>query len=232
VSSQAAWAILLAILARMLLATPVALSSGPPGGRWPAGSPMANAAGATGPATASRATTVGSRLRPPSAAGYPYASATCEFGSAGGPHCTNPRNSGDLYDWGYAGTAGQPFQPSDPWGYEYRNCTSYVAWRLTQAGVPVSLFRDLGNASQWIVRVAGKRGVVVNQTPSPGAVAVWVVSSGVGHVAWVDSARPGVAGVTVTVSDYNYDGTGAFDTHAVTTPPSAYIHFPRGATPR
>jgi surface antigen len=223
VSSQAARAILLAILARMLLATPVALSSGPPGGLRPAESPMASV---TGPGAA-RGAAVGSRLTP-SVAGYPYASATCEFGSAGGPHCVNPRNSGDLYDWGYAGAAGQPFQPSDPWGYEYRNCTSYVAWRLARAGVPVSLFRDLGNASQWIARVAGKRGVVVNQIPAPGAVAIWVVSSGVGHVAWVDSARSGTAAVAVTVSDYNYDGTGAFDTHVVTVPPSGYIHFPRG----
>ena len=112
----------------------------------------------------------------------------------------------------------------DPWGYEYRNCTSYVAWRLSRARVRVALFSDLGNASQWLQGVAGERGVVVNRVPSPGAVAVWVVSSGVGHVAWVDSAGP--AGVSV--SDYNYAGTGAFATHVVTTPPDAYIHFPAG----
>jgi surface antigen len=162
-------------------------------------------------------------LSPP---GYPYASASCEFGAAGGPHCANPRDPGDLYDWGYAGTAGGHFRPSDPWGYEYRNCTSYVAWRLARAGVRVSLFRDLGNASQWIASVARERGVVVNRIPSPGTVAVWVVSAGVGHVAWVDSVRPAATGVTVTVSDYNYARTGAYATHVVTTPPTGYIHFP------
>ncbi len=72
--------------------------------------------------------------------------------------------------------------------------------------------------------------MVVNQVPAPGAVAVWVISGGVGHVAWVDSTRPGAAGVTVTVSDYNYDGTGAFATHVVTSPPSGYLHFPRTGT--
>jgi surface antigen len=136
-----------------------------------------------------------------------------------------------LYDWGYGGTSGQPFRPSDPWGYEYRNCTSYVAWRLARARVPASLFRDLGNATQWIAGVAGKRGVVVNRVPAPGAIAVWVVSAGVGHVAWVDAARPGPTGVTVTVSDYNYDGTGALATHVVTSPPTAYIHFTGGDPP-
>ncbi|HEY6787287.1 MAG TPA: CHAP domain-containing protein, partial [Trebonia sp.] len=213
--SPGAWAVLLAILARMLLVPPVAVPSGLPAGLWPAGSP----AGARRAAPASYPGA-------PALPGYPYAGATCEFGAAGGPQCVNPRDSGDLYDWGYAGPAGQPFRPSDPWGYEYRNCTSYVAWRLARAGVPASLFRDLGNASQWIADVAGKQGVVVNRVPAPGAIAVWVVSAGVGHVAWADSVRPGATGVTVTVSDYNYDGTGTFATHVLASPPTAYIHFP------
>jgi surface antigen len=128
-----------------------------------------------------------------------------------------------LYNWGYRdGPAGE-FRPSDPWGYEYRNCTSYVAWRLSRAGVTTVLFTGLGNASQWIDSVAGEPGVVVNEVPAPGAIAVWVISAGVGHVAWVDSVRDG--GTAITVSDYNYAGTGAFATHRVTSPPSAYIHF-------
>jgi surface antigen len=67
--------------------------------------------------------------------------------------------------------------------------------------------------------------VVVNHVPAPGAIAVWVVSTGVGHVAWVDSLRDG--GSAVIVSDYNYDGTGAYATHLVTSPPTAYVYFPR-----
>jgi surface antigen len=231
--SRSAWVILLAILARMLLAPPVADLSRVPGGRWPTVSPAGTGtlAGASGPGGAGSLDGAGTtmpegRQDPPSSSGYPYASATCEFGAAGGAQCANPRDLGDLFDWGYAGSAGRPFRASDPWGYEYRNCTSYIAWRLSRAGVPASLFRDLGNASQWVSGVTGKRGVVVNQTPSPGAIAVWVVSAGVGHVAWVDSVRPGAASATVTVSDYNYAGTGAFATHLVTSPPSDYIHFP------
>ena len=40
---------------------------------------------------------------------YPYANAVCQFGSAGGAHCTNPSNSKDLYDWGY--WSGSTFRP-------------------------------------------------------------------------------------------------------------------------
>jgi surface antigen len=159
--------------------------------------------------------------------GYPYSTAPCEFRVAGGPDCADPHDRGDMYDWGYPGAGG--FRAGDPWGYEYRNCTSYVAWQLSQSGVQPVLFSDLGNATAWIASVAGESGVVVNRVPSPGAVAVWAVAAGVGHVAWVDSVRRADGGtMTVTVSDYNYAGTGTFATHAVTVPPSGYIHFPRG----
>lgn len=159
-----------------------------------------------------------------SAAGYPYARAVCEFGAAGGSYCVNPRDASDMFDWGY--WRHRKFRPSDPWGYEYRNCTSYVAWRLARAGVPASLFSDLGNASQWIASVRGEPGVRVNHTPSPGAVAVWDFR-GVGHVAWVVSVR----GSRVTVVDYNYGGTGAYDLHVIGSRPTGYIHFPRLARP-
>ena len=210
-ASPGAWAIAWVIVARVLWA--VLGHPGSPG--------LASGAGVTGhPAVASRHAVVSpaGHARP---GGYPYASATCEYGASGGPHCASPGDPGDLYNWGYR--QGPAFAGSDPWGYEYRNCTSYVAWRLYHAGVRATLFSDLGNASQWLASVAGEPGVVVSRVPSPGAVAVWVVSSGVGHVAWVDSVRSAV----VTVSDYNYAGTGAFDTHVVTTPPAGYIRFPR-----
>jgi surface antigen len=158
----------------------------------------------------------------PAVGGYPYAGAACEFGAVGGPDCANPGDPGDRYDWG-TGSGGE-FQPGDQWGYEYRNCTSYVAWRLARAGVRAALFRDLGDASKWLSGAVRQPGVTVSRVPSPGAVAVWVVSAGTGHVAWVDSVQGG----KVIVSDYNYAGTGAFATHEVTAPPAGYIRFPRG----
>jgi surface antigen len=186
---------------------------------------------AAAPGTAPRQALLEQTARRRGSGGYPYATAPCEFGAAGGPDCANPRDHGDSYDWGYRGPAG--FRPGDPWGYEYRNCTSYVAWQLSRSGVRPVLFSDLGNATAWITGTAGESGVTVNRVPSPGAVAVWVVAAGVGHVAWVDSVRRQADGeMTVTVSDYNYAGTGAFDTHVLTTPPSGYIHFPRATGAR
>jgi hypothetical protein len=153
-----------------------------------------------------------------SGARYPYVSAVCEYGRAGGPYCVDPRNPGNAYAWGYWRRG--RFDPGDPWGYEYRNCTSYVAWRLSRSGVPWSLFSDLGDASQWIAGVSGVAGVDVNHVPSPGAVAVWN-SAGVGHVAWVVA----VHGSRVTVDDYNYEGTGRLAQHVIGTRPSGYLHF-------
>lgn len=173
---------------------------------------LVHAMGAGHPSQAAAANTV--------QAGYPYASAVCEFGAAGGPDCVNPRDGDDMYDWGYW-WRGRKFGASDQWGYEYRNCTSYVAWRLSRAGVPTALFADLGNASQWIANVTGEPGVAVNGTPSPGAVAAWDWQ-GDGHVAWVVS----VHGSTVTVADYNHAGTGAYDEHVIGSRPTGYIHFP------
>jgi surface antigen len=162
---------------------------------------------------------------------YPYASAVCEFAAAGGPYCANPADpAGDLYDWGYWQDG--VFDFADRWGYEYRNCTSYVAWRLAASHVNAKLFRDLGNAAEWLGGVRDKAGVVINHTPSAGSVAVW--ESGLyGHVAWVDSVRHG----TVTVSDYNYAGTGSYAERRLDRAdgPLAYIHFPRqhvGAMPK
>jgi len=91
--------------------------------------------------------------------------------------------------------------------------------------VPSGLFTGLGDASRWIASVAREPGVMVDEVPAPGAVAVWVASAGVGHVAWVDSLRAG--GTQIVVSDYNDAGTGVFAAHLVTSPPTGYIHFPR-----
>ena len=154
--------------------------------------------------------------------GYKYADAVCEFTrqviSPTNPHCVNPSNPKDIYDWGYF--VGSTFQGSDPWGYEYRNCTSYVAWRLWKEGVNPQLFSELHNADQWLTGAATKPGVTEGTTPELGAVAVWN-SGRFGHVAFVESTSG-----SVTVSDYNYEGTGLYDPgHGLDSAPR-YIYFP------
>jgi CHAP domain len=91
--------------------------------------------------------------------------------------------------------------------------------------VSPSLFSGLGNADTWLSRAAKKTGVSEGSTPEPGAIAVWN-SPGVGHVAFVES----VTGGSVTVSDYNYAGTGMYNAgHGLATAPSGYIYFGAGS---
>lgn len=151
--------------------------------------------------------------------GYPWPTDTqapCEFGSNGGSSCTNPSNSGDLYDW-YVGSvpfSGNPCGGTSPSsqcfdgnGYEYRNCTSYTAWRLNQVGVPSSSVKRLGNGGQWYNNAPASE-----QSTTPAAWDAAVEPGTVGHVAFVES----VNGTQIKVSEYNEAGTGAGDTRTGT----------------
>lgn len=82
----------------------------------------------------------------------------------------------------------------DNWGYCYRQCTSYVAWKLYSTGKnPPKYYGDAGN---WILNAAGK--YETGSQPRPGAIAVW---SGFneGHVAYVEE----VNGNQVRISEFN-----------------------------
>jgi surface antigen len=177
---------------------------------------------------------VGTQFTAPIAAtadtgGYPWASAPCEWGSAGGATCTNPGHSTDAYDWywdengsgGYSG-AGELY---DQWGYGYRNCTSYLAWKVSQNayGMP----HGIGNANNWDDYFSS-HGVTVNGTPAVGAIAQTDAGS-FGHVAYVES----FGGGNVTVSEYNHDTHGNYDTRTVSATTFRYIHVKdlAGGTP-
>ena len=118
----------------------------------------------------------------------------------------------------------------DPWGFAARNCVSFVAYMVNQAGATfhgVKFTNDWdngapgldhwGNAYQWD-DYAKSIGYAVDNTPAVGAVAQWnenestqgVTAFGTGHVAYVTA----VAGDgTVTVEDYNnIGGAGQFGT--------------------
>lgn len=82
-------------------------------------------------------------------------------------------------------------------GYQYRNCTSYAAWKLSVAGR--TGFAYHGSAKKWV-----NYGTRVT-TPKAGDVAVFTTGTW-GHVAYVES----VSGSTVTISDYNKKGTGQY----------------------
>ncbi|MDA3769165.1 tape measure protein [Streptococcus thermophilus] len=91
---------------------------------------------------------------------------------------------------------------SDPWGYYFRECVSFVASRLANLGVNQRLFSHLGDGRQWInARVPHLR------RPKPGTVAVYnggPVSSN--HVDFVTA----VHGDTYDGEEYNFLGDGQY----------------------
>lgn len=137
--------------------------------------------------------------------GYPWADATLVRAAS--------------YDWGYrscqpamqaTGTCpghttskiGVRYYESDPWHYDVRNCTSYVAWRVFQefaVNIP-----SWGNAKDWDT-AAARAGYAVDSTPAVGSIAQW--ESYYGHVAYVVGVNDDGS---VNVEQYNKAGTGQF----------------------
>lgn len=94
--------------------------------------------------------------------------------------------------WTHAGSCGYG-DDIDNWGYCYRQCVSYVAWKLYATGRDVP--SRYGNAADWMWRTPlSKRGY----EPRVGAVAVW--GGWEGHVAYVEEVY---SNGQIRVSEYN-----------------------------
>ena len=127
----------------------------------------------------------------PGGGGYPWGNAYCVHTGQVGGACYN-------YDWYFNGS------PRDTWGYGYRNCTSWVAYKLALAGK--SGFSYLGNAAQWPSGAAA-RGISVSYGSGAQVGDAAVNPNGYyGHVMYVEA----VSGNTVVVSDYNRMGDGLY----------------------
>ncbi len=145
--------------------------------------------------------------------------AQAHAGTGGYPYWSydGPGSNAATYTW--TNSSGYGFSP---YGYAFRNCTDYVAWKLATAN-RFGDYRGLGNASGW-AGAARARGYHVNHSPAPGAVAWWGAElfHGFGHVAWVVNVYLG----SVEIAEYNHAGTGRFDTRRIPTrAPDAYVHF-------
>lgn len=143
------------------------------------------------------------------------------------------------YDWGYpvcqpamraanmcsghtSYKSGVKYYQSDPWHYDVRNCTSYVAWRVHRdTGINIP---GWGNANNWD-NAAARKGYKVDTTPAVGSIAVW--EPRLGHVAYVTQVA---ANGSVTVDQYNKAGKGEFSTRS-NVRASKYIHLSVAATP-
>lgn len=150
----------------------------------------------------------------------------------GGAHLSADAVGSD--DFPYRGIVGR----LDPWGFYTGYCTSFVAWRLAQAGIPFrgatlrgpsGQARLFGNAGDWDA-AARAIGFLVDNRPTPGAVAVWHGGQDgawpTGHVAYVTGVD---AAGGALVEEYNWGARFRYGTRATRT--ATYIHFTGAVTP-
>jgi surface antigen len=150
------------------------------------------------------------------------------------------------FDWGYkecqsamsvAGTCdsdnrikpstGVLYHESDPWKYDVRNCTSYVAWRINKEfGINIP---GWGDGSSWDT-AAHNAGYKVSgldaekKVPEAGDIAQWESN----HVAFVTSINPDGS---VNVAEYNHDEHGNFDTRGENPSQSGKMYYEKVSTP-
>ncbi|MCW2606966.1 MAG: N-acetylmuramoyl-L-alanine amidase [Frankiales bacterium] len=141
---------------------------------------------------------------------YPYRGAVCASTGSTSGSCPN-------YDWRVNGAE------FDPWGFAFRNCTSWVAWRMRNTN-GVDFFNGMrggrwGNANTWDDN-ARALGYAVDNRPAAGAIAQTDDGS-FGHVAWVAAVN---SDGSVVVEDYNYAGTGVFARRTVSAAAFRYLH--------
>ncbi len=134
----------------------------------------------------------GSQPGIPGGGNYPWGNAYCVHTGQVGGACYN-------YDWYFNGN------PWDPWQYGYRNCTSWVAYKLATDGK--SGFTGLGNANQWPGR-ASARGISVTYGSGAKAGDAVVNPAGFyGHVMYLEAV---LGDGRIVISDYNRAGDGLY----------------------
>ncbi len=144
----------------------------------------------------------------PGGGGYPWGNAYCKHTGKVGGACYN-------YDWVFNG------RDWDPWGMGYRNCTSWVAYKLAADGK--TGFTYLGNANQWPGGAAA-RGFDVSYGNGAREGDAAVNPNGYyGHIMYVEAV---LDANRVVVSDYNRMGDGLYRGSTVVNQSSlVFIHF-------
>lgn len=142
--------------------------------------------------------------------------------------------AGDPSKGGYPAYLANAAQDSiaDPWGMLNRECVSYTAWRVHQAGksmptnwvgwVGPEWYDYKGNAKFWPSN-ARSIGLTVDGNPgrgNDGTVAISMVGN-YGHAMYVESS----SGSSVYVSQYNYSQPGEYSEMWVSRSGLQFIHF-------
>ena len=110
-------------------------------------------------------------------------------------------------------------QEIDQWRMYSRQCTSFVAFRLSSVN-GFEIAKAYGNANEWGHR-ARREGYRVDNTPKIGSIA-WSTAGGYGHVAWVSN----VMGDNIEIEEYNYGYTGSYNKRIIkANTMTGFIHF-------
>ncbi|HEU5597907.1 TPA: choline binding-anchored murein hydrolase CbpD, partial [Streptococcus pneumoniae] len=99
-------------------------------------------------------------------------------------------------------------QEIDQWRMYSRQCTSFVAFRLSNVNgfeIPAAY----GNANEWGHR-ARREGYRVDNTPTIGSI-TWSTAGTYGHVAWVSN----VMGDQIEIEEYNYGYTESYNKRVI-----------------
>lgn len=130
------------------------------------------------------------QLKAQQAAAIAAASSGFTYGGGGG------------YPWAGAAKDGG----ADPWGFYYRECTSYAAWKRAAIGRPIPPWGRWGtaNAKDWLYW-AGVSGYATSSSPAVGDIGVYQ-GGYYGHVMIVER----VEGSRVWVSQYNAENQGLY----------------------
>lgn len=118
----------------------------------------------------------------------------------------------------------------DPWQLYYRECVSYVAWKIDKVyRKNVQPFSGAGMAYQWSQSNGygqlNAKGAWRVYDPQPGDAVVLPIMYGfapVGHLMIVE----GVSGDTVHVSQYNFYGSGDYSTMDIAKTGVIFLRFP------
>jgi surface antigen len=144
----------------------------------------------------------------PGGGGYPWGNAYCLHTGQVGGACYN-------YDWYFNG------REWDPWGMGFRNCTSWVAYKLAADGK--TGFSYLGNANQWPSGAAARGFDVSYGTGAREGDAAVNPNGYYGHIMYVEAV---LDSNRVVVSDYNRLGDGLYRGSTVINQSSlVFVHF-------
>lgn len=138
------------------------------------------------------------------------------------------------YPWANVGYPCWTSSCVDPWGVYYRECVSFVAWRLDRAGKGVKHFSGNGHAYQWPQTTRNyttqygpdKRSAGGSFIATPHVGDAVVIPAGVqnipwtGHVMYVESIN---GDGSINISEYNFAGPGMYSERTI--PKSYYASY-------